>query len=115
MKAAEIGEQLGYTILTTCNSEQEVKSGYTSDLLSDVMGNAPEASILITIQAHKNTIAVASLKDFPAIVICNDRTVPEDMVKTAEEEGIILMRTKDSQFDASVKIAGLLGLVLPSG
>ncbi|HEX3007541.1 MAG TPA: serine kinase, partial [Bacteroidales bacterium] len=31
-----------------------VSGGYTSDLLSDVMGNASEDQIWITLQTHKN-------------------------------------------------------------
>ena len=45
--------------LVSEGDDLEIQNGYTSDLLSDVMGNAPEDSVLITIQAHKNTIAVA--------------------------------------------------------
>ncbi len=46
-----------------CISDEpfEISDAYTGDLLSDVMGNAPSDSVLMTIQAHKNTVAVASL------------------------------------------------------
>lgn len=42
--------------------------GYTSDLLSDVMAHIKEDDALITIQAHKNTIAVASLTGASAVI-----------------------------------------------
>ena len=36
-------------------------TGYSSDLLSDVMANAKADGVLVTVQAHKNAVAVASL------------------------------------------------------
>ncbi|MFO7849588.1 MAG: iron-sulfur binding hydrogenase [Spirochaetia bacterium] len=88
-----------------------ITAGYTSDLLSDVMGNAPDKSVLITIQAHKNTVAVASLAGITAIVLCNGRTIPDDMREAAENEGISLLGTEKDQFTASAVIARELEIV----
>ncbi|MBZ4673534.1 MAG: hypothetical protein JG773_503 [Spirochaeta sp.] len=87
----------------------EITDAYCGDLLSDVMGNAPSGSVLVTIQAHKNTVAVASLAGIRALVICNNRSVPPDMLEAAKEEGISIFTTKDTQFEASCKIAKALG------
>jgi hypothetical protein len=87
----------------------EINDAYCGDLLSDVMGNAPSESVLITIQAHKNTVAVASLAGIRALVICNNRSVPSDMLEAAKEEDISIFTTKDTQFEASCKIAKALG------
>ncbi|MDD3903411.1 MAG: iron-sulfur binding hydrogenase [Sphaerochaeta sp.] len=100
-----------YTVQTMENGEEMVEDAYAGDLLSDVMGNAPSDSILITIQAHKNTVAVASLAGIKAIVICNNRSTPDDMLQAAKEEKIAVFTTKDSQFAASCKVAVLLGKV----
>ncbi|ADN02322.1 hypothetical protein [Spirochaeta thermophila] len=81
--------------------EVVVKTGYTSDLLSDVMANAPEDSVLITIQAHKNTIAVAILTGIRVVLVCNNRPIPEDMVEAAAQEGIAILRTSRNQFECS--------------
>nr|WP_321304737.1 iron-sulfur binding hydrogenase [uncultured Sphaerochaeta sp.] len=87
----------------------EITDAYCGDLLSDVMGNAPSESVLVTIQAHKNTVAVASLAGIRALVICNNRSVPSDMLEAAKEEDISIFTTKDTQFEASCKIAKALG------
>lgn len=79
----------------------EVSGAYTSDLLSDVMAHAADGQALVTIQAHKNTIAVASLYGAPCIVICNDRPIPADMAEAASAEGIALMVTGLNQFEVS--------------
>ncbi|AEV28618.1 DRTGG domain-containing protein [Sphaerochaeta pleomorpha str. Grapes] len=111
MQANDLSTLQGYVDLTSCNGDNEITDAYTGDLLSDVMGNAPSDSVLITIQAHKNTVAVASLAGIKAIVICNGRTAPQDMVNAAKEEDVCIFATNDTQFAASCKIAVLLGKV----
>lgn len=93
-----------------CNSEPEnqIKTGYTSDLLSDVLANAEDESALITIQAHKNTVAVASITGSTAILICNDRPLPDDMIAAAEESGVALFVTSMNQFETSIHLGKLL-------
>jgi hypothetical protein len=77
---------------------------YTSDLLSDVMANAKDGGALITIQAHKNTVAVATLVNITVIIVCNSRPLPEDMLETAKDEGIAVLLTKENQFTVSGKL-----------
>lgn len=107
----QLFSHLGYKKFSDGDLQKFITTGYTSDLLSDVMGNADEGSVLITIQAHKNTIAVASLIGMPAIILCNGRTPTEDMIGAAKEEGIAILATNESQFTASYKVAKLLALV----
>ena len=90
-------------------NDVEVRAGYTSDLLSDVMGNADEDSVLITIQAHKNTVAVSSLAGVVAIIICNSRSIPDEMLEAARNEGIAIFETAENQFNTSALIAQHLG------
>lgn len=104
MKITDLTDKLGYEPLWEPLPEGEIRAGYTSDLLSDVMGNAPDDSVLITIQAHKNTVAVATLAGINSIVLCNNRPAPEEMIEAAREEGIALIRTGENQFTASWKI-----------
>ncbi|MFA6688814.1 MAG: iron-sulfur binding hydrogenase [Sphaerochaetaceae bacterium] len=107
----EIASQEGYKAIVLSDTEATVSQAYTGDLLSDVMGNAPDDSALVTIQAHKNTVAVASLAGIKVIVICNGRAVPDDMAAAAKEEHVAIIATGDDQFTASWKIAKLLKLV----
>jgi serine kinase of HPr protein (carbohydrate metabolism regulator) len=93
-----------------CNNtrDAQIVAGYTSDLLSDVMANAEEDSVLITIQAHKNSIAVASIAGINAIVFCNGRTVDDEMIEAAEEAEIALFQTTQNQFDTTLLIGNFL-------
>ena len=105
MTVKELAARLGCRTLCAGNPEGEVLAGYTSDLLSDVMANAVEGSVLITIQAHKNTVAVASIAGIRAIIVCSDRSVPQDMLAAAAEESIAVLATGDNQFTASHRVA----------
>ncbi len=108
MKIGDLEKKLGYAPLWEGYEDREVLDGYTSDLLSDVMGNAPDESVLITIQAHKNTVAVATLAGINAIVLSNNRPAPDEMIEAAREEGIAVFRAGDNQFTASWRIHELL-------
>lgn len=110
MKLNELCNQLGYKLLTTSLGDNDITDAYTSDLLSDVMGNAKDLEnfIIITIQAHKNTVAVSSMLDAKAILICNNREIPDDMIQAAEQEGIGVISCSDNQFKASAKVYNLI-------
>ena len=110
MTTADLEKRLGYTPRTAYDPEREISSGYTSDLLSDVMARAEEDSVLITIQGHKNTVAVSTLAGIAAVVLCSDRPAPEEMRSAAEEEGIAVFSTGKNQFQVSNEIGKLLGL-----
>lgn len=104
MRASDLAGRFGFAAVQSTYADRELTGGYTSDLLSDVMGNAKEGNVLVTIQAHKNTVAVASLVGLAAIVVCNDRPVPPDMAEAAAAEGVAIFTSKASQFE----ISGLL-------
>jgi len=105
MKISYIQTVEGMVCLQGVYEDTEIRNGYTSDLLSDVMANAEEGSVLITIQAHKNTIAVAALTGIPAIILCNNRPVSDEMLDAAKKENIAIFRTSENQFNTTVLIA----------
>jgi hypothetical protein len=108
MTIREAAAALGAEI---CQGEFEdlpLTGAYTSDLLSDVMANARDGGALITIQAHKNTVAVATLVNVSVIIVCNSRPLPEDMLEAARDEGIAVLRTKENQYTVSGRLYGLL-------
>ncbi len=104
MKAKELAAALGLETVQDAGEDKEIRTGYTSDLLSDVMANAEEHCVLITMQAHVNTIAVTALTGISAIILCNSRPVPDDMVDVAAKEKIALYRSKENQFTVSHRV-----------
>ncbi|MDR0411963.1 MAG: hypothetical protein LBH75_08340 [Treponema sp.] len=104
MTIKEIAAALRAEIVQDEFESAEITCAYTSDLLSDVMANAVDSGALITIQAHKNTVAVASLVNIPLIIICNARPLPEDMLSAAKNEGVAVIRTRENQFTVSGRL-----------
>jgi len=108
MTIKETAKALGCELLHDSFKDTQIEGAYTSDLLSDVIANAKSGGALITIQAHKNTIAVASLATISAIIICNKRPIPDDMLEAAKEEGVALLRSEENQFTVSGRLYAML-------
>lgn len=87
---------------------REITGGYTSDLLSDVMGHADAGKIWITLQTHKNVLAIASLKDLAAIILIKGFKPDDDMLTQAIEEGIPVLGSSAEAFEITGKLYNLL-------
>jgi hypothetical protein len=109
MTIREAAAMLGAEILQDTFEDRELSGAYTSDLLSDVMANAKDGGALITIQAHKNTVAVATLVNISVIILCNNRPIQDDMLEAARDEGVAVIRTKENQFTVSGRLFAALG------
>lgn len=108
MNISELPGALELETLQDTFDDAPVTGAYTSDLLSDVMANAHSADILITIQSHKNTVAVATLVGASAIIICNNRPVPPDMIEAARQERIALFLSARDQYTVSGILYGII-------
>ncbi|MBW6496830.1 MAG: serine kinase [Bacteroidales bacterium] len=109
MRVAEIAEKLGLKVYSGMNGlNREVTGGYVSDLLSDVMGNADAGEIWITLQTHKNVMAIASLKDLAAIILVSDNTPEQDTAIQSNGEEIPILGTSLATFEISGKLYELL-------
>jgi len=109
MKVVELIEKLNLKILTgKCDLNREVSGGYVSDLLSDVMGNADEGQVWITLQTHKNVAAIATLKEVAAVILVKDYLPDDDTIAQAEKEGIPLLGTSMETFEVAGKLYQLL-------
>ena len=100
MKLQEIIDSLSLKVETpSADLNREVSGAYVSDMMSDVMGNAKDGFLWITVQVHLNIIAVASLKNLSGIILVNSRVPAEDTLKKAIDEKIPIMTTPLSAFD----------------
>ena len=101
MKLSELATKLGLESLTPqiMSGAADVSGGYVSDLLSDVLANAPKGGVLVTVQVHLNVIAVAVHAELVAVVFALDRVPDEAVQAKAVEEGIALYVSSASAFD----------------
>lgn len=81
-----------------------VTGGYVSDLLSNVMGQAKPGNIWVTVQAHQNIVAVASLIGLAAVIIAGGMKPEEETIAKAKKEGVVLLISSLPAFE----VAGLL-------
>lgn len=88
--------------------DKEITGGYTSDLLSDVMGNLKEGQLWVTLQTHRNVMAVASLKEASAVILIKSLKPDEDLLRFAKEEEIPILGTDKGAFEISGEIYKLL-------
>jgi predicted transcriptional regulator len=95
--------------LVVGTAETVISAAYTSDLLSDVIANAPADSILITVQNHINTIAVSTLAEIKAVMVCHSREIPDEMRLVAEREKVAVLSTSFNQFQASSRLGEIFG------
>ncbi|MDR2900792.1 MAG: hypothetical protein LBV20_04680 [Treponema sp.] len=109
MTIREAAEKLKAEIIHDDFEDSALTGAYTSDLLSDVMAHAKDGGALITIQAHKNTVAVATLVNISVIIVCNKRPIPDDMIEAAREEGVAILRTSENQYTVSGKLYAIIG------
>jgi serine kinase of HPr protein (carbohydrate metabolism regulator) len=109
MKVRDLVDKLNLTVFSgESGLDAEVKGGYTSDLLSDVMGNADEGMVWITLQTHKNIMAIASLKELAAVIIVKGYTPEEATLAQSNDEGIPLLGTNEQAFETSGLLYELL-------
>ncbi|MBN2038948.1 MAG: serine kinase [Spirochaetes bacterium] len=105
MELKEIVNNLNLDVKTCAgNLDIKITSGYSSDLLSDVMGNASTGDIWITLQSHQNIVAVAVMKSLSAIILINGKEPEEATIKKAEEEKVTILSSKLPAFELIGKL-----------
>ena len=92
MTLSEIAQKLSLEVRTRNDAmDREVRGGYASDLLSDVIAHGREGDLWVTLQTHQNIVAVAGMKGIAGIVLVNGREPEADTLQKAEDENIPLL------------------------
>ena len=109
MKISDIVSILGIEVISGQQGlSNEIKGCYVSDLLSDVMGNAREGEVWITLQTHQNIIAVASLKDLAGIILVKGLVPEEDTADRSNASGVPVLSTGLDTFSVAGRMYELL-------
>ena len=100
MNLQQIIERLELNVLTEPRDLTSIvpQGGYTSDLLSCVMAGAKNGNLWVTLQAHLNIVAVASMLDVAAVIIENAQPDEATLAK-ANEQGVILLSTSKFSYE----------------
>ena len=81
---------------------------FCCDLLSIAMGRAPAGCVWVTVMGNLNTLAVVALTDAACVILAEGAALDEAAVKRAAVEGITVLRTEETVFDAALRISQLL-------
>ena len=106
MTLQEIIAKLNLKVLTTPRDFSAItpKGGYASDLLSCAMAGAQPDNVWVTLQAHMNVVAVASLREVAAVIITEGAQPEADVLAKATEQGVILLSTSAPSYEVVGKL-----------
>jgi serine kinase of HPr protein (carbohydrate metabolism regulator) len=114
MTIREVVDSSQLEILAQHNGlDKEITGGYASDLLSDVIAHSKAGYLWITMQTHRNIIAVATLKDLAAVVLVNGRAPDPETLEKAREERVVLLGSRLPAFELVGKLyqMGIRGIL----
>ena len=72
------------------------------------MGFAKEGSLWVTLQVHKNVMAIATLKELSAVILVKGFEPEADTVEVSNDENIPILGTKEQTFEIAGKIYDLI-------
>ncbi|MCQ2272897.1 MAG: serine kinase [Bacteroidales bacterium] len=109
MKVQDLVDALNLKVISGAQGlDREVDGCYVSDLLSDVMGNADMNNVWVTLQTHKNVMAIASLKELACVIFVKGLMAAEEVIEQSNEEGIPLLSTNMQTYEVVGKLYNIL-------
>lgn len=100
MKLKEIVKELDLEVKSASSKlDNDVKGGYVSDIISDVMANTRAGDIWVTFQTHENMVAVASLNGLAGALVVKARVPDKGVLEKAEKEGVVVLVSKEPAFE----------------
>lgn len=100
MTVDKLAEILDATTVNRADFLRQVTGGYAGDLLSFVMGRAPENCAWYTVMTNVNVVAVAVLADVSVVVLCEGCQPDQTLVEHAKTQGINVIATTLPVYDA---------------
>ncbi len=101
------GDKLDTPVYTAC----------CSDLMSDVLAFVDEKTVLITGLTNPHVVRTSEMLDLKCLVFARGKVPTDDILESAEEQGLVVITTKATAFTACGMLyeAGLRGVPVPMG
>ena len=98
-----------------CHEEKldlPARTACCSDLMSDVLAFVNEKTVLITGLTNPHVMRTADMLDLKCLVFARGKIPTDDILETADEQGLIVMTTKETAFTTCGLLyeAGLRGV-----
>jgi predicted transcriptional regulator len=101
----KISEVIKYTeariVTRALETDKELDKAFSSDLMSDVLTLDEENILLITGLANLQLVRTAEMADIHAVLLARGKQATPDIIKLANENGLIIIETPFSIYKAS--------------
>ena len=104
MKASELAQKCGFEIICKSDEDREVKGAYACDLLSWVIGRAPENAAFITVMSNVNVIAVAVMAEASCVVLTEGVNLEKTALDKALQNDIMVLKSMKDTYSTCVDI-----------
>ena len=108
MNVQQLIDKLYLEVLVEGDLDREITDCYIGDLLSWVMGRAPEDSAWLTVMGNINSIAVAVLADVSCIILVENAALDAEAKAKAEAQDVTILQTEENSYSLAVKINELI-------
>lgn len=97
--------------------DQEVSSGFASDLMSDVLAFVNDRTVLITGLTNVHVMRTCEMLDIQCVVVVRGKVPSEEVLEEAEELGIVVLTTKHTCYNTCGLMyqAGISGTAARTG
>ena len=112
MKISKIKELLNAEVICGANLlDGEVNSACGCDMMSDVLAYVKDQAVLLTGLCNPQVVRTAMMMDMRCIVFVRGKSPTEDIVRLAEDAGIVIMKSTERMYVACglLYANGLLG------
>jgi hypothetical protein len=103
MTTGELIQKTGWKALNEVKDDT-VSSAYICDLLSWVMAHAQSGTAWVTVHAHLNVVAVASLTGCACVIIPENIDVSQETLSAANDKGVTMLSAPCSSYGAALAL-----------
>lgn len=107
MTVDDVVAQLELHIYAAGDMTRLIAGGYASDLLSCVMAKAQAGYLWVTLQAHPNVVAVASLLGIAAVIVTEGVKPDLETIDRAKENDVVLLGSPQTTFTVVGRLSAL--------
>ena len=102
MKLSKVAELLEAEVLSKCyDSETEVFSAWSCDLMSDVLAFVDDQALLLTGLINPQVVRTAAMMDMKAIIFVRGKQPGDDIIELADECEISILSTQKPMYISS--------------
>lgn len=105
MTIREIAERIDAAVYAEPDQmDEDLTGAFGSDMMSDVLAFAGNRDVLLTGLLNPQIVRTAHMLDMRCIIVVRGKTATEEIKRLAAENGIALLETKLTMYEASGKL-----------